>query len=210
MKTAYREQDYPFGATMLTLRTRMGLTQVGLANRLGISRRAVGEWEAGSSYPKAEHLKEVIALGVKLQAFPKGYEAEEIRTLWKAASQKKLLDERWLSSLLDQPCSPHLHIVPEISEEIPSAETHRDVEAVPDVGAVPCASPLSLPTSANPLTEPLPTPGPKVDWGDALAVPTFYGREEEQSTLSQWVLQEHCRVVSILGMGGIGKSALTV
>ena len=109
MKTAYREQDYPFGATMLTLRTRMGLTQVGLANRLGISRRAVGEWEAGSSYPKAEHLKEVIALGVKLQAFPKGYEAEEIRTLWKAASQKKLLDERWLSSLLDQPCSPHLH-----------------------------------------------------------------------------------------------------
>ena len=28
--------------------------------------------------------------------------------------------------------------------------------------------------------------------------------------LSEWVLQEHCRVVSLLGMGGIGKSALTV
>lgn len=26
--------------------------------------------------------------------------------------------------------------------------------------------------------------------------------------VSQWVLQERCRVVSVLGMGGMGKSAL--
>jgi hypothetical protein len=47
-----------------------------------------------------------------------------------------------------------------------------------------------------------------VDWGEALDVPGFYGREGELATLSQWVVQEHCRVVSVLGMGGIGKSAL--
>ena len=50
---------------MLTLRTDLGLTQAGLADLLHISRRAVAEWEAGLSYPKAEHLKQVIALGVQ-------------------------------------------------------------------------------------------------------------------------------------------------
>src|SRR6266568_2095961 len=49
---SYRERDYAFGQMMLTLRTTIGLTQAGLADRLGVSRRAVAEWEAGSSYPK--------------------------------------------------------------------------------------------------------------------------------------------------------------
>jgi hypothetical protein len=66
----------------------------------------VGDWEAGSSYPKAEHLKQVIALAVRQQAFPVGNEVPEIHKLWKVAHQKVLLDERWLSALLEQACSP--------------------------------------------------------------------------------------------------------
>src|SRR5207247_4871633 len=85
---------------MLTLRTNIGLTQAGLADLLHVSRRAVAEWEAGSSYPKAEHLKQLIALGVQQQAFHAGHEAEEIRALWQAAHQKILLDELWLHGLL--------------------------------------------------------------------------------------------------------------
>ena len=69
-------------------------------------------------------------------------------------------------------------------------------------------SPLSA--CACPPVELLPAPEPLMDWGDALAVPLFYGREQEQDLLSEWVVQERCRVVSVLGMGGIGKSALTV
>jgi WD40 repeat protein len=49
-----------------------------------------------------------------------------------------------------------------------------------------------------------------VDWGEALDVPSFYGREPELATLSRWVLEEGCRMVSVLGMGGMGKSALVV
>lgn len=52
--------------------------------------------------------------------------------------------------------------------------------------------------------------GRRLEWGDALDVPTFYGRKPELALLTQWVGQERCRVVSVLGMGGIGKSALAV
>jgi transcriptional regulator with XRE-family HTH domain len=41
---SYGERDYAFGQRMLSLRTRLGLTQAGLAALLGVSRRAVAEW----------------------------------------------------------------------------------------------------------------------------------------------------------------------
>ena len=86
MKRAwYREPDYTFGQLMLRLRTSIGLTQAGLAKLLGISRHAVAAWEAGRSYPTAEHLKTFIALGVQQQAFASGRRAEEICALWHAA-----------------------------------------------------------------------------------------------------------------------------
>jgi transcriptional regulator with XRE-family HTH domain len=56
-RSLYGERDYAFGQLMLTLRTHLGLTQAGLADALGISRRAVAQWEAGSSYPKAHYLR---------------------------------------------------------------------------------------------------------------------------------------------------------
>ena len=37
---SYRERDYAFGQAMLTLRSSIGLTQAGLAELLGVSRRA--------------------------------------------------------------------------------------------------------------------------------------------------------------------------
>src|SRR6266699_1910932 len=100
---SYSERDYPFGQLMLSLRMRISLTQAGLAALLHVQRRAVAGWEAGSSYPKAEHLKELIALGVEQQAWAFGREEEEIRALWKAAHQKVLLDEVWLHDLLAPP-----------------------------------------------------------------------------------------------------------
>src|SRR5438128_11659928 len=92
-RSSYGERDYAFGQLILTLRSAIGLTQAGLSDQLGISPRAVGEWEAGSSYPKATHLKALIALAVKEQVWAFGHEEEEIRALWKAAHQKVLLSE---------------------------------------------------------------------------------------------------------------------
>jgi WD40 repeat protein/transcriptional regulator with XRE-family HTH domain len=61
-----------------------------------------------------------------------------------------------------------------------------------------------------PVDPELPKPGQLTDWGDAPEVATFYGRQDELALLSDWLLEQRCRVVSILGMGGMGKSALAV
>src|SRR5947208_3785676 len=172
---SYHEQDYAFGQLMLSLRMQIGLTQGGLGERLHVQRRAVAGWEAGSSYPKAEHLKELITLAVQQQAFAAGREEEEIRALWKAAHQKVLLDEAWLRDLLAPPEPFQLF-------------------------------PQARPPGAQPGAEP--AASPRVDWVGALDVSHFAGREVEVAELSQWMVQERCRLVTLLGMGGIGKSML--
>jgi WD40 repeat protein/transcriptional regulator with XRE-family HTH domain len=50
--------------------------------------------------------------------------------------------------------------------------------------------------------------GPLVDWGQAPSVAAFFGRETELTRLQKWTVVENCHVVAILGMGGIGKTAL--
>jgi transcriptional regulator with XRE-family HTH domain len=166
--------QYAFGQRMFTLRTSIKLTQTAVAERLGVSRQTVVEWEAGSSYPKADHLKPFIELGIQRQAFAAGHEAEEILELWQASHQKVLINEAWLQGLTGQ-------------------------------------TPQYLPHSADASVEQIADQSrPGVDWGNALAVPSFYGREQELAQISRWIVEERCRVVSVPGLGGIGKSALTV
>jgi len=51
---------------------------------------------------------------------------------------------------------------------------------------------------------------PRTDWGEAPTVEEFFGRENELEQLSHWVLVDACRVVTILGLGGVGKTLLSV
>ena len=45
-------------------------------------------------------------------------------------------------------------------------------------------------------------------WGEAPDVANFLGRAAERELLRRWVLDDRCRVVAILGLGGIGKTLL--
>ncbi len=55
-----------------------------------------------------------------------------------------------------------------------------------------------------------PEKGPKADWGEAPDIHVFFGRTQELSMLEEWILRDNCRLVAILGIGGAGKTGLSV
>lgn len=77
-------------------------------------------------------------------------------------------------------------------------------------GVLKRAAKLRLADTPSLSAAPLDSAQSRIDWGGAIDVSHFYGRTEELNTLNQWILQDGCRLVALLGMGGMGKTALSV
>jgi WD40 repeat protein len=73
-------------------------------------------------------------------------------------------------------------------------------------------SPQASPSSAEHRKNPPPSSLQSCieNWGEAVDVSTFYGRVQELQTLSHWLIQDECRMVCLFGMGGIGKTTLSI
>jgi WD40 repeat protein len=78
-------------------------------------------------------------------------------------------------------------------------------------------SSLAKPSSTDPTVQTAlsaaPDPasdGPQQDWGDASRAGVFYGRSAELAQLQQWVMADRAQVVTLLGMGGLGKTTLAI
>ncbi|MCE7981157.1 MAG: hypothetical protein DYG89_08200 [Caldilinea sp. CFX5] len=73
----------------------------------------------------------------------------------------------------------------------------RDTRPVEEA-RMPSASPVSLsPVSLS-----------AQDWGETPEVGKVYGRQEEVARITEWLVQERCRMVALLGIGGVGKTTL--
>ncbi|AFY95054.1 eIF2A-related protein [Chamaesiphon minutus] len=86
----------------------------------------------------------------------------------------------------------------------PIAATDKLVET-------PAASTQTI-VKASPIVRPNPIVEPHRyrDWSDAPDVSIFYNRIEELATLERWIVSDSCRLVVLLGMGGIGKTHLSI
>jgi len=48
--------------------------------------------------------------------------------------------------------------------------------------------------------------GGQEDWGEAPDIENFYGRERELFDVEQWMTSDRCRLIAVLGIGGVGKT----
>jgi transcriptional regulator with XRE-family HTH domain len=172
-----------FRGLLLRHRGRTGLTQRNVAARAGVSHRSVQDWESGVNYPTAERLQGVIRVLLEAGGLTAGREAAEAHELWEAAEREAPrmhtpIDDRWLEGLLAARLSPTSRPASDTPHEVPAA--------APRIGAVERTQ----------------------DWGEAPDTLGFIGRGVELALLRRWVLDESCRLVAVLGMGGIGKTSL--
>jgi WD40 repeat protein/transcriptional regulator with XRE-family HTH domain len=187
----YRKHTYAFGKQVLALRTRAALTQTELAKQIDVHRRSIQNWETGESYPKAETLQLLIAVLLRHAAFTAGHERGEANALWASAAQ----DGSYPLAPFDEPWFDHVWALHSASSTAATQRPGFGAGSLPDG---------ELPTSRAEMRRGI------IDWGEGFAVPLLYGRDRELETLHQWVVDHHCRVVTVVGLGGIGKSSLAI
>ncbi|WP_206069873.1 NB-ARC domain-containing protein [Nodosilinea sp. P-1105] len=138
-----------------------------------------------------------------------------LKTITKVLDAKTTVDRQTLEAFF---CAFGLTLdrrdyqFPEVGQTPGSAPTESDYSSVGQtLGSAP-TSPPSTPLRAGhlPISPSPHLPIPTTSWGEAIDVSHFYGRQQELEALEQWIVLDRCRLIALLGMGGMGKTALSI
>ncbi len=169
----------PFHEQLRYERTLRGWSQADLAEKMRCDTKTIGRWESGDS-------------------FPRPYYRQALREIFgKDAEEFGLLGEK-----------PG-------NIQVGKAGGHGGQAQGPHLSAPPPLVPTINPTDASsqPLEEAIAGKGVafaylRADWGEAPSIVNLYGRDEGCARLKRWIEEDHCRMVAVLGMGGVGKTAV--
>jgi len=180
----YKKRDHTFGLLLVTLREKASLTQANVTSQTGISEKTLRNWESGNNYPEEKHLKTLIEFYLGEGSFVPEKEHDEAHALWKHmtnnASRRKAAFDETWFAVLLTAYHQQGH--------------HFDKQPDNKQQAFSSVLPIRY----------------YEDWKESLDVSAFYGREQELTELEHWVLTDRCRLITVLGMGGIGKTTLSV
>jgi transcriptional regulator with XRE-family HTH domain len=171
-----------FRGLVLRHRGRTGLTQRELAARLAVDRTTVQDWETGVKFPTAERLRALIGTLLEAGGLTTGRESAEAHELWAAALREA---PRMRTPFDEEWFAP---LLAEHASPIPRLAEQPVADRASQLGT-------GKTRSAH-------------DWGEAPDTAGFIGRAEELALLQSWLRSERCRLVAVLGFGGIGKTSL--
>ncbi len=202
----YKQRDFNFAQQLTTLRRRAKLTQEEVALCISVTEKSIRNWEGGSIYPTELNLRKLIELYLDNNVFASGQEQDEARLFWDALHERNpyrvgSFDERWFASLFTQ---LQAHNASQTQQQV----GHQPY-AQPGSSEQPSPAPLPALETAKRGTSPSRQPRRR-GWSEAPDVSSWYGRADELTELERWVLRDQCRLVAVLGIGGIGKTALSV
>ncbi len=176
----YKLRDDHFGQLAFSLREKAGLTQTEVARAVGVSERTIRHWEGGTAYPVAAHLKRLLEMYLLQGAFVQGRERDDAKAFWEQAAESASRRK----TIFDEAWFAAL-----LKQHV------RTTSQQDEYAQAPALAPFLL---------------RRANWGEAPDVASFYGREQELAELEQLALKDRCRMVILLGMGGIGKTTLSV
>lgn len=189
----YKPRKYAVGQALLTLRYRTKLTQIEVATLVGVSKRSVLNWEGGQSYPKEGHLRQLIALFVAKGAFTPGDELAEAERLWERASQdasQRLgpFDQAWFGQLL----------------------ANRSVDSIGELRPPGDSQPSSAAASHSLDADQHIRDERDVALGLPFRPTPCIGRDAELAEIARILGDPACRLLTLLGPGGVGKTRLAL